>query len=438
MKRTMATAALVACLVAACSGDDDAAVTTTAITTTSASPSPTESTDPVTAVTTGPADTTPATSAPATSAPASTPGTATPTSATPATTEPADGEGDEARGWSIEAALAGVPVRDDGSFYVVAGDLRAIENVLGLQRPDSVADEDAFVEWFRDLTYLGDREGRPVPVWALMYEPLFPTTGEYADTTEQTGWSLLDVDSFVEYLPDPPGYLVEVSGGFADDAPRGVPTDVDGVVSTHEAEDYATDLEHRTALDRLGRAVRFARAGDRIAFGLAVDDVAAWLTGSGPMLADDAHLVAVAAALDAMGSPMAELVRTDFRFGPGSGGLEPSLVEDVRQLVTVSEPFDTVGVGWTVDDAGTVRTVVAYYALDSAQELAAQLETTYTEGTSLAASAPVADVLGVTELEVTVDGQVVTVTYVPTRPWDHPVRALQQRDVPMVFLDPTS
>lgn len=387
----------------ACDGDDDTATTTRDVTT--APNTPARTTSDVTAA----------------------PSTPAPTTATEAAPD----------SWSVAAALATVP--DDGSdeFQITAADLAGAAELFGVVPPAFAADADAVADWVRAMTFPGDTPERELPVWVPIAEPLLPLDHTaLPEFDELVGWSILDVDSFVHYQPPPPGYLLEVTGRFADDALADLAPAADGVVTTREDEDFATDLEGRSPLDQLGRAVRLARDGNRIAVALSVATTEEWLAGDGPTLADDEALLAVAEALDAVGVLSAQMFRYDFRFGLGPGVTSAEQADRVLAAVPVDTPFDTVGIGWTVAADDTARVVAVYAAAESPDTLAEQLELAYTEGVSLATAAPVTDVLGAEAVEVTVDGDIVTVTYEPVgRFWATAVQAIFQRDVPFVYVE---
>lgn len=340
-------------------------------------------------------------------------------------------------GWSVAAALATIP--DDGSaeFQITTADLAGVAELFGVVPPAFAADGDAVADWVRAMTFPGDTPERELPLWVPIAEPLLPLDhAALPEFDELVGWSILDIDSFVHYQPPPPGYLLEVTGRYADDALAGLAPAADGVVTTREGEDFATDLQGRSPLDQLGRAVRLARDGNRIAVALSVETAEAWLAGQGPTLADDAALLAVAEALDAAGVLSALMFRYDFRFGLGPGVTSAAQAERMLAAVPVDTPFDTVGIGWTVAADSTPRVVVAYAAAGSPDTLAEQLEMAYTEGVSIATAAPVAEVLGAEQVDVTVEGDIVTVTYEPVeRFWFTAVNALFQRDVPFVYVE---
>ncbi|HWL43598.1 MAG TPA: hypothetical protein VNQ73_11690 [Ilumatobacter sp.] len=356
------------------------------------------------------------------------------------TTVPADDQrarlasGDD---WSVAAALADVPTAGGRTFEVYLADIAQVASLFGLDRPASLDDVDAVVnEWILPLSFPGTPEYRELPVWIPLAEPLVPAAVRQVDEFDElVGWSVIDVDAYVHYQPQPPGYLLVATGTFGDDALAGLDEVAPGVVTTRDADDFATDFSEMSSLDRLGRAVRLARDGDHIAMSLATSLAERWLDGESETLADDTGLLAVAEALDAADVLTALLFRNDFAFVPGAGVTSAAQIEAMLALVDVTVPFDTVGIGWTVDAAGEPTVVVAYRALAAAGELAEQLRAAYTDGTSVVTNQAIRDTIGARDLNVSVEGAVVTVTYHPGERfwWSAVQAAVVQRDVPFVY-----
>lgn len=322
-------------------------------------------------------------------------------------------------GWSVLGALAEIPADDSPTFEVMTADLAQVAELLGISAPDSPADTETVLdEWLLPLTFPGTPDYRELPVWVSMTEPLVPRhIDELGTVGEQAGWSVVDVDAFVHYLPAPPGYLLAVTGDFADDALAGLAevAGTDGVVTTREGDDFASDITSISGFDSLGRAVRMARVDDTIAAGLATGAVVDWAAGVTPTLADDAELAAVAGALDAHRVLDAQLFRNDF-----SSSME----------LGVTATFDTIGIGWTVTDDDAVEVVLAY-ASDDPDALAEQLEAVFAEGVSIVTGRPVEENLDAGDREIVAGDGVVTVTYHPVeRFWYTAVQTVYQADLP--------
>lgn len=373
-------------------------------------------------------------------APGPAPATAAPASSVPVTTSaPVTTVADDAddADWSVAGALAQIPADDADQFELVTADLAGVAELFGVSAPDDLTDTGALFDgWLLPLTFPGSTDYRPEPVWVVVPEPLVPADARrIAEFDDLAGWSVADVDSFVHYLPPPPGYLVVADGEFADDALAGLTTVADGVVSSHAGEELAPDFAVDSPLDALGRPVRMARRGDRIAMSLTAEAATAWLSGTGPTLADDPRLAAVAAALDDADVLAAHLFRADFLFDPVAlAGADPALAEQLTDRAPAVDPFDTVGIGWAVTDDGSFETVLVYAPVGGDPErLAGQLADVFAEGVSFVTRQPLLDTIGATDPTITAGAGVVTVTYAPTvRFWWSAVQAVYARDLPFV------
>jgi hypothetical protein len=148
---------------------------------------------------------------------------------------------------------------------------------------------------------VGEVDGEPTPVFVPMASSFNLDTAAPDEFADVAGWSVLDVDAFVEQTTPPTTFAV-VTGDFAGDslADDLVETD-DGIVSDKDGEDFEVDLDQITALSRIGQPVRMAQDGDKIALSSSTPEVRAWLDDE-PSLAEDEAFAAVAGALDAQQS----------------------------------------------------------------------------------------------------------------------------------------
>lgn len=316
--------------------------------------------------------------------------------------------------FSVLGALAEVPddAVGDGQLVVQAADLRAASDLAGIDMPTDGSREGTS-EWLTGLT-----ANAKAPVFVPLGD-LFNTQAASPDEfAEVAGWSVLDVNSFVEYAVPPKSFMV-VSGDFDADTLADDLVDVDdGIVSDLEGEDLALDIERATALNRLGTPTRLAQQGHRIAVSTSTPAVQEWLDGDAS-LADQESFAAVAAALDDEDVVSAVLAQ------PTSGDPAGTVLGDnvtPEQLKALQEqlegelpkdPFDAVGIGWGVDDGRSEVHVAYHFASSSAAEAGADvLEDAYRDGTSLQARIPWSDRMSVEDVET--EGSVVTVTVTPT------------------------
>ncbi|KQZ66804.1 hypothetical protein [Nocardioides sp. Root151] len=351
-------------------------------------------------------------------------------------------DGDEKRrspqslseGYSVRGALAEIPASAvDDDVLVQTADLRAATEAAGLDVPTDGSRE-ATSPWLSGLTDASSES--PTPVFVPFGESFNLQAAAPEEFAELLGWSVLDVDSFVE-LSVPPGRFAVVTGDFDDDTLSSDLTEVgDGVVTDVEGEDFENHLDAVNAANRLGVPTRLARQEDRIALSPSTPAVESWLEG-GDSLADDDSLAAVADALDDEGAISAVLTRVEGGADPASAVLgsqaSPEQLEALNEQLEGSvpeDPFDAVGIGWSVDD-GEAEVHVAYHfdSTDAARDGAEVLEKTYREGTSSVSRTPYSDYLDVEDVDA--DGPVVTVTVTPAEQGrtSFLYQALQQREL---------
>ncbi|KRF20907.1 hypothetical protein ASG90_00295 [Nocardioides sp. Soil797] len=326
-----------------------------------------------------------------------------------------DDDGGLSKEHSVLGALAEIPesVVDEDSVLVQTADLRAASEADGLDVPTGGSRDDV-ANWLLGLTNDPQRKVF-VPV-AESFNSLAASPDEFA---EVAGWSLIDVDSFVEYAV-PPSTFAVAQGDFDDDTLDSDLIDVgDGVVTDREGDDNEVDPGEPSALNQLGQPTRFAQQGDRIALSRSTPAVESWLEGEGT-LADDDSFSSVATALDDEDVVSAVLASV-------AGGSDPSAAllgegASPEQLKALQEEFDNwlpeksfdaVGIGWGVDD-GEGRVYAAYHfdSSSAAEEGATALEKNYREGSSLQTRTPWNERMDVDDVEV--DGSVVTVAVSPT------------------------
>ncbi|QYG92633.1 hypothetical protein HC251_09420 [Iamia sp. SCSIO 61187] len=297
--------------------------------------------------------------------------------------------------FSIAAALAELPTpEDDAGAMVSVADLDGLAEATGRDRPD---DEEGGREWLQAFISGTDDE---VPALVVAAEPLHGFVSEDdPGVGDELGWSIADVEAFGQVQAAPRGVTV-VSG----DLGEGSLDDADledlggGVVSAGSGEDLAPDVDGGATAARPGRVpLRMTADGDHIVASPSTEVVEAWRDGTGPVLADDAELVAVAEALDGAGALSAVLL-----LGSGEPGPEGLPVA----------PADRAGIGWSVDDGEAVITVAyAYPDATQAGAAAADLEAALHDDEAPAGEDAITDLLEVEE--VAVDGEVVVATVRP-------------------------
>jgi len=269
--------------------------------------------------------------------------------------------------YSVAALLGALPVVEDrGRFTISTGSFDAAARLGGLTRPAPGATDEEVRAFQSAVTgYVGPT--KPATTVAALVPEMQQNGFDpelQPDFAKAVGWSITDVDDFVSDV-EPPNTFSVLDGTFdtgAIDAAMGPKKDG---IWAQPGEDLRTSLDTKNAADRLGRPVRMAGDGTRIAFGLTTARMTGWANGTGPTMADDAAAMQVAAVLDdadvysayllrgVSGPPPFNVLRTD---GPGSS----SGTADELLLPTY---FDTVGVGLTVVD-GKPKAVLVYHHAD--------------------------------------------------------------------------
>lgn len=315
--------------------------------------------------------------------------------------------------YTVLGALAEVPADwGDEQLLVSTADLAAVTELLGVE-PPSIGDEDATFAWASAVTG-ARREGETVvaaPPQVVGMQSL-ASIGEF---DAELGWSVADVDAFVE-AGLPPGVMTviagEVDSSTFDDAD--VEDLGDGLVTAGEGEDHAADLAGRTAARPLGTPLRMAADDGKLVATGVTERARWWLDGRQDTLAEDADVAAAAEALDGVDVVSAVLQRG---------------VPSEREASGVA----VQGVGWSEDDGEAVMTFV-YVGVDesSAEGLVERVEDAFA-GDSVRTRQPIADLLVLDD--VVAEGRVVVATVRPG-PDGSPRTAydmLMARDLPFVL-----
>ena len=317
--------------------------------------------------------------------------------------------------YTVLGALAELPVSTDtDGLMVQTGDLVAATELAGLERP-SEPDIDAVASWIFPLTGL-PREDEFAPLFVPLGQVFnYQYLRDIAEFDTALGWSLVDADAFVEQSTPPESFAV-ITGDFDETTLNPDLTEVaDGVVSYGEGEDFETNLRgDPNPVDRLGRPVRLAWDGDRIAASFSTPFVQQWLAEPDETLADDAALAGVATALDEADVVAAVLTRVEPGFDQ-LGSSQPISSEVLAELQDVVQdqvplaPFDAVGFGWNAVDGEAAITVAYHFSsADGAADSVASLEKLYREGLSMVTNEPISESVTIDEIAAT--GDVVSVS----------------------------
>lgn len=342
--------------------------------------------------------------------------------------------------YSVLGALGEVPAAAAGEQFLVAtADVASASAEAGLSRPDGVDDPDAFRDWIGPLTG-GPGADRMhaqvmVPMGNLLSQHMMAPVQE---VDAELGWSLVDVDAFVELTAPPLNYAVVVGDDLA--PAEGLPEVTDGIVTAGEGEDYSVDPGDVTAARPIGSPLRMAVDAGGLAASNDTTLLEDWLAGS-ETLADDPVLAAVAAELDdeeVLSALVSRGHAASLVDAIAGRQLSPEQAEkilaDHEDLVPVG-PFGAVGIGFGVDDGEGRVTVVLHFDDDAAAEAAVPvLERQFAEANSLQTGRPVSDMFRLLDAEA--EGPMAVLEMVPSDGATvHMVpRLLMVGDLPFVHL----
>ena len=222
--------------------------------------------------------------------------------------------------YTVLGALAELPASTDtDGLFVQTGDLVAATELAGLERP-SEPDLDAVVSWINPLTGL--------PREAESFVPLFVPLGrvfnyqnlrDIADSTPPR--VVPDRRRRLRRAVDASRILRRHHGHFDETTLNPDLTEVADGSSARRGRRLRGRPRQFKPVDWLGRPVRLAQDGDRIAVSFSTPFAQEWLAGPDETLADDAALTAIAAALDDADVVAAVLTRVEPGFDQLGGRL---------------------------------------------------------------------------------------------------------------------
>lgn len=311
---------------------------------------------------------------------------------------------------TIAGALDTLPDSGEPGERILWGDFEEAAQLVGIERrPTRPRDDDA-PPYIRAVTggYGGyGEDGEPTPVALVPPEVVH---AELADELmafdDDVGWTLLDVDRFVERTTRP-GVISVLQGGFDDEdmnAALGQP--VEGVWVAGAAEDHAEDPNAATTARPRGESQWLARDGDYLTITRAESDSAAvrrslaGVAGT-PTFADDEGLAGVAEALDAQ-SPYGAVLE---RPGPAAGS---------RAVAPSCLPSPTTAVGTGIaDDGGRVFLVALAHATPEEATATADAFPAIVSGGASTTGVPLGELVTLDSVATTGDGRVVVARLLP-------------------------
>ncbi len=334
------------------------------------------------------------------------------------------GEAESAEtGGLVSTAIADLPqAPSDGTFQIMVVDFTATVGLLGLELASLENRLAGLGRWGpANDGGLGFRLAIPESLQVPFSRP-----DEFA---EETGFALSDIDIASQAVVE--GGSVSV---FVGPDAWGGPSEPHsfGMLTLGQGEDCEFNLDNRTTLDPLGRPVRLAQLGDRLAAACSTELLQGWLDGPGARYSTDHRLFEIAAELDQHDVVSAHLFVEDFNAtGPFAS---EELEEQVAGAAYISEHFVAVGIGNTVRDGRAIEVISYHFGSEAGAEAALpSIENAWTNVQLLWTDRPVSDFAEFESMER--NGAVVTVVVVV--PDDEIGRAfdmLVSRDLPMAHL----
>lgn len=332
--------------------------------------------------------------------------------------------------YSVAGALAEIPAElDAAQLSVVTADVQAATEASGLERP---VDADGLSQWAMTLSGIPRRDAEMPTVFVPWASALhLDRVAQHEEIRDEIGWSLLEVDAFVELTAPPETFLV-VAGDVSINSE--LPEVSDGVVTAGAGEDLSRDLAELTPARPLGVPLRMAQSEDRIVATPVTQHAAEWLAGPGDTFADHESLAPLAEELDDAGVFSALLMSGhSMQFGDNRmTEQQRAQIEERAGDAIPEDAFSAVGIGWKVEDAQSVVTIAYLFASPDAAERAVPAFERTTKSISVVSGQPM-EVLMTVHSVVAMDS-VVVMTASPAEGQSPATfhTQLMQRDLPFV------
>lgn len=293
--------------------------------------------------------------------------------------------------YSVLSALSEIPADDLFSDPIEqrtinTGDLREATRVADLTRPDDLESPE-FAPWINALTGFPSDDASS-PIFVPVADVLGLRTFELETAIDdEVGWSLLDIDAYVE----------QSSGSQIFSVIRGENLESFEGIRSNERPQFVASTDHRFAISR------------------AEEPVNLWASGLESSLADDERFASIASALDDADAIAATIIQSGRSWEIWLGGQrpiadDPTVFDDLASHLP-SDGGPILGGGWSVSSDGEPVTTIAYYlGTDEAAEAALPILESHYNGEQ-SASAEIADFVTLTETRS--DGPVAIVTVTP-------------------------
>jgi hypothetical protein len=322
---------------------------------------------------------------------------------------------------SIAAGLAMLPDTGEDEETIAWGDLVEAAEVAGVEWPPDATDADTVNDYLLALTGVGGEDGGGPSAAAIPPETANGRRPYDPEFAEEVGWSIVDVDRFVE-RQTPPGVVAVLEGSFDEDQLNealGEPQD--GTWTVGDGEPFAVNPQEVSPARPLGQSLWLARTDNRLTVARSPEHSAAVgeiLAGheDTPTLADDPALSGLAAALDAESPYAAMLARPAPSTAPPSGFTPEAAEARCAQADIAPEPTAAVGTAIAEDDGPVILVALAHTSPEAADANAEALERMVEAGTSFSTGQAWSELVRLDDVSVTGDGLVALARLRPDEP----------------------
>ena len=274
-----------------------------------------------------------------------------------------------------EIPAAGVDSGASGVLMIQTGDLEEATELEGGTRPTGF-DTSALGQWLGPLTGVPGSGEQP-KVFVPVAESLgLQRLAQIEEFDSELGWSILDVDAFLE-VSTPPHRFSVVTGDIDGLSPDLMEVS-DAVVKAGTGDEFEFNAGETSAARPLGAPLFLSQRESTVALGATLAPVEQWVSGGSKTLADDSGLAGVAGALDGEDVVSAILLKTDAtwsdqvaRSADPTDSDATALADDLTASLDGEESTATLGIGWGVNGEDLPQVTLAYNLNDGAAARAA-------------------------------------------------------------------
>jgi hypothetical protein len=300
-----------------------------------------------------------------------------------------DDGGSGGAGGGIAERLESLPApAGDDPPLVVFGDLDQAADLAGVSLSDDQSDDEAIDAVLAITGGPVKRKASPVAALTPDAAHVDRLAGSLDEFRDEVGWSVADVDSFVEYQI-PPKNVTVMAGDFDEDRLSDVLGKPDDGVWVVGDPDGDLQIDETSPARPLGEPLWLSLVDGRLVVARSEKAMDAVRSGDGATLADDSVLRSLAEALD--GEDVYSAMLT-------GAVLADPIVAPTQCDAFLPQPFGGVAAAIADDDGPVVVLAYVHADADSAKANAEALRKLVEDGESLASRRPWSDYLEVDDI----------------------------------------